>query len=550
MKLCLQALLTTCIAHAIQIPLRPPPDSAESSTFEHKAWDLNKIPDPDSTGHLIFDTVASLLQHWPNTRYRNGHNIVPGLVPPGTLLYHGRRDNVIPSVPEWVATDPEHSLLFCREDCWHLTLVTARPLKVLYFDGSSAAKMEGGPMDSQDIVAWGKIKPDWTFSERRRIEDLCEWGKMFDLDGFVRMEMDFEIMLCDFSAGVEVASFLNLTSKMTGKDRPGLDTLSVEVIVAGSWHNFYPGETRIVLDLSRLVSFYDTTLSPSLVRKRRGQERWQHRLEGMAESDVHSVMQRLKNVLDGSAPYPSANRIDWATLVKVVVTRFSDRLDLVRRVLNTTNSQIEVGLGDSKLSERAKQAQRHFSTILGPYTLASATPSNASDVSWASPVYRECSVAHTSYIARQQHGFTHSERLLLAAIEDTSGEICRVITKMWAKGVLAGLDSQLEYPPLGNVDLSALVTEWTVSVTTLMEWLDWSLWVRCNPACSFDELCYLPTWPFFRSPRRRPPPGPGHELYQSDRRTAYADEEHNNFEEDWEVPKPKCVRRLEPYTSL
>lgn len=41
-------------------------------------------------------------------------------------------------------------------------------------------------MDSQDIVAWGKIKPDWTFSERRRIEDLCEWGKMFDLDGFVR----------------------------------------------------------------------------------------------------------------------------------------------------------------------------------------------------------------------------------------------------------------------------------------------------------------------------------------------------------------------------
>lgn len=85
-----------------------------------------------------------------------------------------------------MATDPEHSLLFCREDCWHLTLITARPLKVLYFDGSSAAKMEGGPMDSQDIVAWGEIKPGWTFSERQRIEDLCEWGKKFDLDGFVR----------------------------------------------------------------------------------------------------------------------------------------------------------------------------------------------------------------------------------------------------------------------------------------------------------------------------------------------------------------------------
>ncbi|KAG5220164.1 PLP-dependent transferase [Salix suchowensis] len=298
---------------------------------------------------------------------------------------------------------------------------------------------------------------------------------------------------------------------MAGKDRPRLDTLSVEVIIAGSWHNFYPGETRIVLDLSRLVSFYDTSLSPSLVRKRRGQERWQHRLEGMAESDIQYIMQRLTNILGGSAPSPSANRIDWATLIKVVVTRFSDRLDLVRRVLNTTDSQIEVGLGDSKLSERAKQAQRHFSTMLGPYTLASATPSNASDVSWASPVYKECSVAHTSYIARQQHGFTHSERLLLAAIEDTSGEICRVVTKMWAKGVLAGLDGQLEYLRWVTLTFRPLA-EWTVS-----------------------ELCYLPTWPFFRSSRRRPLPGPGPEIYQSDRRTAYADEEHNNFEEDWET---------------
>lgn len=265
---------------------------------------------------------------------------------------------------------------------------------------------------------------------------------------------------------------------MTGKDRPRL----VEVIIAGSWHNFYPGETRVVLDLSRLVSFYDTSLSPSLVHKRRGQERWQHRLEGMAGSDIRSTMQRLANVLDGSQSSPPANQINWATLIKIIVTRFSDRLDLVRYVLNASDSQTE----DRKLIDRAKEVQRHFSTMLGPYTLASAAPPNASDVSWASPVYRECSVAHTSYIARQRHGFTHSERLLLGAVEDTSGEICRVIAKMWAEGVLAGLDGQLEYPPPDNVDLSALLVEWTVSVNTLMEWLDWSVWVRCNPACSFE----------------------------------------------------------------
>jgi hypothetical protein len=58
----------------------------------------------------------------------------------------------------------------------------------LYFDGSSAAKMKDGPMDSQDIIAWEKVQPDKYFSERERIRALCDWGRPYGLDGFVRME--------------------------------------------------------------------------------------------------------------------------------------------------------------------------------------------------------------------------------------------------------------------------------------------------------------------------------------------------------------------------
>jgi hypothetical protein len=118
-----------------------------------------------------------------------GHNLVPGTVPVGTLLYHGQRDSNIPSAPDWIATDPEHSYLFCRGEtggCWHLTLVAVRPLQVLYFDGSSAAKMREGPMDSQDVVGWGKIMPDRYFDERQRITDLCNWGKPLGIDGYLR----------------------------------------------------------------------------------------------------------------------------------------------------------------------------------------------------------------------------------------------------------------------------------------------------------------------------------------------------------------------------
>ncbi|KAF8151003.1 hypothetical protein B0H34DRAFT_730875 [Crassisporium funariophilum] len=163
-------------------------------------WDFGTRPSSNSTSHLIFSTANSLLQHWQNTRYRNGHTIVPGTIPPGTLLYHGTTKKEIPQIAEWTATDPEHSYIFCRnlktdEGCWHLTLVTTRALKVLYFDGSSAAKMQDGAMDSQDILAWGRVVPEWTYKERKRIDDLCEWGKQFELDGFVRMEMDLDFVV-------------------------------------------------------------------------------------------------------------------------------------------------------------------------------------------------------------------------------------------------------------------------------------------------------------------------------------------------------------------
>jgi len=125
-----------------------------------------------------------------------GHNIVPGVVPIGTLLYHGTYKNQIPEVPDWTATDPEHAYLFCRAEgshtspnglgCWQLTLVATRPLKVLYFDGSSAAKMVGGPMDSQDLVIWGRVRPECVWNEREKADKLCKWGKRYGLDGFVR----------------------------------------------------------------------------------------------------------------------------------------------------------------------------------------------------------------------------------------------------------------------------------------------------------------------------------------------------------------------------
>ena len=116
-----------------------------------------------------------------------GHTIAAATVLPGTILYHGRGSDDRPVKLDWVATDPEHSAPFCRSKCYLYTYVTTRPLHLAHFDGSSASKVAlTGTMDTQDIVIWGKVRPDMTWNETVRIRELCKWGEQFELDGFVR----------------------------------------------------------------------------------------------------------------------------------------------------------------------------------------------------------------------------------------------------------------------------------------------------------------------------------------------------------------------------
>ena len=43
----------------------------------YEDWSLDtQPPNPNATDNLVFETVYSLLQHWPNTRMRNGKRSV------------------------------------------------------------------------------------------------------------------------------------------------------------------------------------------------------------------------------------------------------------------------------------------------------------------------------------------------------------------------------------------------------------------------------------------------------------------------------------------
>ncbi|KAJ7855646.1 hypothetical protein B0H14DRAFT_3448956 [Mycena olivaceomarginata] len=83
------------------------------------------------------------------------------------------------------------------------------------------------------------------------------------------------------------------------------------------------------------------------------------------------------------------------------------------------------------------------------------------------------------------------------AVEEVNHEICRMVVGMWNEGVTGGLDDVLlpVDPPIAHGSV-VLTRKWQTTVNDLMTWLDWSVWIKCRPAYGFEEMCYLPTWPF------------------------------------------------------
>jgi hypothetical protein len=301
-------------------------------------------------------------------------------------------------------------------------------------------------------------------------------------------------MLCNFSAGVDVVSFHHLTAKDVESERgnysePLKSPLAIRSIEAGSWHNHFPGETRIHLNYAGVVSFYDTALFPSLKPLRYKKERWDHRLEGISSEDVESFLKTLGSILDHDSAWDRpVSGIDWKTLLRIVVDRYVVRLQTLNHLLNSTVPSSE---DDSILS--LKKAHKHMSGMLSPYRLYHASPPpeirSIPKYSWAIPVFEECSTTHTRYIDSNpslSQKLTYSERLLLNSTKSVSSEICRVIVGMWAEGMEHSIFSKDDFSRSDSESAQELMKRWKGLTEELIAWLDWSEWVTCRPACGVE----------------------------------------------------------------
>jgi hypothetical protein len=78
MHFLLSTLFLGVVWIGIQVETRQIPlvENNFNAPEEQLLWNFSDKPSPNSTSHLIFNTVNSFLQHWTNTRYRNGQMII------------------------------------------------------------------------------------------------------------------------------------------------------------------------------------------------------------------------------------------------------------------------------------------------------------------------------------------------------------------------------------------------------------------------------------------------------------------------------------------
>ncbi|KII87871.1 hypothetical protein PLICRDRAFT_699365 [Plicaturopsis crispa FD-325 SS-3] len=458
--------------------------------------------------NLIFASLHSLLRSWSQAFADKGHAVVPATIRPGTLLYHtGLADAGPPTKGfEWFAFDAEHSYIFswmerALETHTMWTFTATRPLRVLYFDGFSAAKSNGGTLDLQDVIAYGDAnKGPGGWLDIGRAKGLCEWAKQYGIEGFVREEATFELLWCDFREGVATVAATNV-SYASPQDFP-LDHAGVQGPIemeladtprneyrgqakwsmyhAASWHHTVP-EKRVIPHPEHLVSFYSpvyTSLAANNALPRR-----KHRLLDLSREDIATWHAELGQAF-GDWNAGRSSGADWSAIAQAVVDRYGDRLAEMRHVLEEGATP---GANATALVSRVRLIA--FALAMPYVDAPTVLVDTARTVESLAKANYKCTYAFTGHFGGLQ--LTPQERGLKHAVEGVLDRLCG-----FATGVLG---NALDILSAGDaVDANTAISRWRSDLEVLMAWLGWAMWERCDPSCAWDEQCYIPMWPLVK----------------------------------------------------
>ncbi|GME79346.1 unnamed protein product [Ambrosiozyma monospora] len=481
----------------------------KKSEFEFKQLTFDNFED-ELDKHLdilnataIFNDVNNVLKQKNTDLYPVGVSYLPVYIPEGTLLYHANRDGKTPSNITWAAMDYEFSYHYIdvprvKPQNLHptekrdtkiphiFTLEVKRPLdKLILLTGASASKLPTGEMDSQYLLAQVDVYED--FDEKQMISKICRWGQENGgLDGLVRLEVGFEVILCDVTDKLNVIHDLTLadtkkfigfpteeklpTEQSEGEKQQSLVLDKFEAMagfdnyLAGS--RVYDSEKRILPDFSKLVTLLNRTyIDP---------DPYKRRIYNASNSTKEKVLTDLSHAL--KTPNDPSSSTNWQIITEGIVSKFGPMLVTFNSCFtNFEHVHHDTGLLGQELSSYTfNYIRRYISSTTYNFTTES----------------RKLAVWDHAHPIK--HLTTPVDHLIWSSIAMTQQHIVDVVydTFLLSRDLLSTYNS-------GNsrhIVEPERIKKGQEQVRNLLDKLNWPLFYRCSQTCGFDEICFVPTW--------------------------------------------------------
>ncbi|EXJ53621.1 uncharacterized protein A1O5_13188 [Cladophialophora psammophila CBS 110553] len=469
----------------------------------------------------IFNAVHSSMRQWGSSIYHNGMSFFPALVPAGIQFYHGNPNQEPVQGLEWLAFEPEHAIIFARrfhrpyeallpqtgkgteimnqpsferisssalkaakfspnsmteshdrhsilerpdipqvDPGWLHTYRTKEATPLLYIDGMSAGKCDKGTLDSQDVLLLNASSDGggmlW---ERKRADGLCKlayerWnGK---IKGFIRMEAGFEIIMCSFSDSLDFVQSVRAGQLSPEGAAPDTSEKSFDWAI-WKWIKFVAarydgiGGRRVRLDYDHFFTAY--TYDFDLFSGETDLPRLEN-TSAVALDRARDDVDKMVRSWDPLNTLDEKSQVDWQSITDMVVERYAG---VLKYLLGGKLTKVEDLLEELEL-------------ILRVFIDSDARNK-------------------TAEVDRCVAQFNPVEGRISTSI--VGGSI-RAVTREICETLFAAFNA--------DVTLSQAMDK----LRSLTKYLDWSVWKKC-PQCAFNEVCFIPMWPFGTAEDREHP---------------------------------------------
>lgn len=339
------------------------------------------------------------------------------------------------------------------------TYVPKHDLQLLYIDGLSAGKSNIGTLDTQDLLLLnGTISNPMgpIAEERERATGLCDLAKSIwkkKIDGFLRMEGGFEIILCDFQKHLERTDVVGIGAGRT--DNGGfLGGWQYLKAITSRYDGIGGGRVRLYYD--HFVSIFAYPGLKDLFCNDVRSNYPMPRLQNISQTDLATIREDVTAMILQRGGSGNADGVTWRSVTDMVVRRYSAPLHFLH-----TNEKL-----------------RHDSVALTEYLWPILLP----------------------YIDRRQRNTTSElERCVAHLVPELRSEATLAHRTVYAVthricDTLFTALSIASTTASHSVGSSARARPAIDAVHELVEYLQWTSWKECG-TCADEEICYIPIWP-------------------------------------------------------